>query len=150
MSSSGFLALMRLWLSIRSKYPDLPIQLPIFRRAETSDDIEIESLCNPPVEELYEGLQWEKAIDPKRMERLVGIHWSLSINGTITNIEGNKVQFHVRDRIVAPDLYVECELSRVQEIQALNKGDRVRGFGCIYEVGDVIRFKDCILLSESR
>lgn len=113
-----------------------------------------------PVDALYDALRSEKEGNPTRLKSRVDSEENRSFAGPITNIEGGKVQFHIRKVAAEKDEYVECEFMSESDVLPLNKGDNVSVNGDLHKafptgaLGDfgfkdskAVKFKNCQLYS---
>ena len=111
-----------------------------------------------PVDALYDALKSEKEGNPTRLESRVDSEENFSFAGPITNIEGDKVQFHIRKAVAEKDEYVECEFRGESDVLPLDKGDNVSVNGDLHKafptgvLGDfgfkdskAVKFKNCQL-----
>lgn len=70
--------------------------------------------------------------------------------GTITNIDDDRVQFHMEVRLLDKDRYVECKFINRSDVLPLDKGTVVTVYGELSKVSnDVVKFDNCYQL-ESR
>ena len=67
----------------------------------------------------------------------------MAFTGKITNIEDDKVQFHIEKRWLWKDDYVECKFENKGDIISLDKGDMVTLIGNLDKVSGVVIFKNC-------
>ena len=67
----------------------------------------------------------------------------MAFHGNITRIEDSKLQFHIEERILASDLYVECKFPSINSVLSLNKGEHTRVYGYLNWVINVIAFDNC-------
>ena len=86
-----------------------------------------------PVEELYQFLENEKASNPTRLEKRVEDNELFGFTGAITNIEDDKIQFHIDIHLTAKDEYVECKFDNKASVLSLDAGRRVTVYGNLYE-----------------
>ncbi len=108
-----------------------------------SDDKPLVLPTSVPAHALHERLQNEKELNPTRMEVKIDQRPLMAFHGDITRIEDSKVQFHIEERVLAPDLYVECKFANKNSVLPLNKGQSVRLYGYLTRVNDVIVFENC-------
>ena len=113
-----------------------------------------------PVDALYNALMSEKEGNPTRLKSRVDSEENFSFAGPITNIEGGKVQFHIRKVAAEKDEYVECEFRNESDVLRLDKGNNVSVNGDLHKAfptgvfGDfgfkdskAVKFKNCQLYS---
>lgn len=96
-----------------------------------------------PVHALYEQLQNDKELNPTRVDRWIDQRQIRAFHGSITKIDDSKVQFHIKERFLASDLYVECKFANRNSVLLLNKGQNISVYGHLTRVNDVIVFENC-------
>ena len=109
-----------------------------------------------PVENLYQFLASEKQSNETRLGKRVENNEIFGFTGKITEIEDAKIQFHIKERYVMKDEYVECQFNSRNKVLSLNKGSLVTVYGNLDKafptgkLGDIgfkdnraLKFKNC-------
>lgn len=107
-----------------------------------------------PVEELHQEFEREKSTNPTRLEDMVARNEVRAFSGTIKAIEGAAIQFHIDEKMLERDAFVECAFPSEDDIMSLNIGQKVTVYGKLHEAfsgglfgatGDsrAVKFKDC-------
>ena len=96
-----------------------------------------------PVEAFYVGMQTEKDNNPTRVKRLIERGGVYGIVGMITKIKDAKIQFHIQEKDLERDQYVECEFPSERNVWQFNKGQEVKVSGNLNKVNSKIELKNC-------
>ena len=96
-----------------------------------------------PVEQLYQELVNGKEVNETFSNAYVKSRPVLSFEGQVTEIDGNKVQFHISKRDRERDKYVECRFDRKSDVFPLGEGQASRVYGFLDDVGRVVKLKNC-------
>lgn len=107
-----------------------------------------------PVENLYQKLELEKSTNPTRLEDRVDRNEVRSFSGTISDIKGKSIQFHIDEKMLERDDFVECAFPSEDDILSLDIDQEVTVYGNLHEAfsgglfgatGDsrAVKFKDC-------
>ena len=75
-------------------------------------------------EEFYDALTTERERNPTRLKSLVGQKLK-PFEGTITNITGASIQFHIDKRFLRRDHYITCTFRTTNDVIPLNNGGYV-------------------------
>ena len=110
------------------------------------------------VQELYQFLENEKTSNPTRLEKRVDDKEVFGFTGAITNIEDDKIQFHIAKLDTKKDEYVECEFDDKGGVLSLDAGLQVTAYGRLdaafptgplgrfgFKDNQAVKFKNCHL-----
>ena len=101
--------------------------------------------ASEPVEQVYSFYQREKEDNPNRLDWRVENNEIKAFHGTITEIDGSKMQFHISRRLLEGDEYIECEFPNENYTLDLSEGESAYVYGWLDDVNGAIKFKGCQL-----
>ena len=107
-----------------------------------------------PVENLYRGFEQERSSNPTRLESRVDRNEVSAFYGRIGEINGEVIQFHVDEKMLGRDAFVECQFPSENYVLRLNVGQEVAVYGKLAEAfrggffgitGDsrAVKFRSC-------
>ena len=96
-----------------------------------------------PVSLLYDWFHEEQERNPVRFDRMLDDQGQYGFTGTVSKIDGAKVQFHLSRRSLKRDDYVECRFESEDDVVRFSVGETVTLYGNIAEVGRIVKFKEC-------
>ena len=97
------------------------------------------------VVELYEFFQAEKERNPVRFDRIMEDEDLFGFTGIVSRIDGSTIRFHIAERRLRRDLFVECEFRESQDMLSLSVGEKATLYGKIDKAKRVVRFEECRL-----
>lgn len=98
-----------------------------------------------PYDSLYQSYQQELQANPTRVEHIIKSKPIHVVEGPITSIQGEKVQFHIQRVALGKDRYVECVFPNEESVLGLNIGETITIAGRLDRVDHVVRLTGCVL-----
>lgn len=99
---------------------------------------------------LHRHYEQEREANPTRLDKIVESRPTHVVRGTITSIQGAKVQFHVQRLTFGKDKYVECVFPDERNVWNFNNGETVLVVGRLDRADNVVRLQNCARVSERR